>query len=78
MSLERWSDARELLAEAMNAALEPFIPYWLGGFESPEAAARADQDRVDQLRRIFDAWAHESHPQWYDSPADPLPADTRH
>jgi D-amino peptidase len=72
--LEVWSDARELIAAAMGAALAPFMPYWLGGFDSEEDAAAADQQRVDHLRRIFDAWAEESHPQWYTQPADPLPS----
>jgi D-amino peptidase len=68
-----WADAREPLAAAMNAALAPFIPYWLGGFESAEDAAAADQERVGQLRLIFDAWAQESEPQWWEERADPLP-----
>jgi hypothetical protein len=72
--LETWRDARELLAVAMNAALEPIMPYWVGGFDSAEHAAKADQDRVAQLRRIFDAWAEESQPEWYTEAADPLPA----
>lgn len=72
--LETWSDARELLAAAMNAALAPFQPYWLGGFDSAAEAATADQHRVDQLRLIFDAWAEESHPQWYTQATDPLPS----
>lgn len=75
--LDRWRDARELLAAAMNAALEPFLPYWLGGFDSAEAAAAADPDRVDDLRRIFDAWAAESHPHWYEHSTDPLPPISR-
>jgi D-aminopeptidase len=72
--LDTWNDARELLAAAMNAALAPFLPYWLGGFDSAEDAAAADQQRVEQLRLIFDAWAEESHPQWYSQPTDPLPS----
>ena len=72
--LETWDEARELLAAAMNAALAPFLPYWLGGFDSAEDAATADQRRVDQLRLIFDAWADESHPQWYTQATDPLPS----
>jgi D-aminopeptidase len=72
--LRIWKDARELLATAMSAALAPFMPYWLGGFDSAEEAAGADQRRVDQLRVMFDAWAKESHPQWYTEPADPLPS----
>ena len=75
--LSTWADARELLAAAMNAALAPFLPYWLGGFDSAAAAAAADQERVQQLRHIFDAWAEESHPEWYTEPADPLPAEAR-
>jgi hypothetical protein len=69
-----WRDARELLAAAMNAALVPFLPYWLGAFESAEEAAAADQGRVEQLRLIFDAWAAESQPQWYEAAVDPMPA----
>jgi D-amino peptidase len=72
--LETWRDGRELLAAAMNAALAPFMPYWLGGFDRADDAAAADQQRVQQLRLIFDAWAEESHPQWYTQPTDPLPA----
>lgn len=72
--LNTWRDARELVAAAMNAALVPFMPYWLGGFDSAEAAEAADQQRVERLRRIFDAWAAESQPQWYTGAADPLPA----
>jgi D-amino peptidase len=73
--LETWNDARELIAVAMNAAIVPFMPYWLGGFDSAEDAAEADQECVEQLRLIFDAWAEESQPQWYTEPADPLPAE---
>ena len=72
--LRIWRDARELLAAAMNAALVPFLPYWLGAFESAEGAAAADQGRVEQLRLIFDAWAAESQPQWYEAAVDPMPA----
>jgi hypothetical protein len=58
----------------MNAALAPFMPYWLGGFDSAEEAAAADHQRVEHLRSIFDAWAEESHPQWYTQPSDALPS----
>ena len=71
--LSTWLDARELLAAAMNAALVPFMPYWLGGFDSAEDAAAADQQRVERFRLLFDAWADESQPQWYTEAADPLP-----
>ena len=73
VELESWRDSREPLGAAMNAALAPFLPYWLGGFAGPDEAAAADGDRVAQLRMIFDAWAAESQPEWYTEPADPLP-----
>jgi D-aminopeptidase len=70
-NLATWRDARELLAAAMNAALAPYLPHWLGGFDDAEHAAAADQQRVDQLRVIFDAWARGSYPQWYARRSDP-------
>ncbi len=73
LQLETWADAREPIATAMNAALDPFITYWLGGFDSAEHAAEADQERVAQWRLIFDAWAEESQPEWWEERADPLP-----
>jgi hypothetical protein len=57
----------------MSAALAPFLPYWLGSFDSAEDAEAADQERVARLRLIFDAWAQESQPQWWEERADPLP-----
>lgn len=72
--LNTWSDARDLLASAMDAAFAPFMPYWLSGFNSAQDAAAADQQRVEQLRLIFGRWAEESHPQWYTQPTDPLPS----
>ena len=59
--LETWADAREPLATAMNAALAPFLPYWLGAFDSAEHAAEADQQLVTKRRLIFDACAEESN-----------------
>jgi D-aminopeptidase len=73
VELESWRDSREPLAAAMNAALAPFLPYWLGGFAGPDEAAAADPRRVALLRTIFDAWAAESQPQWYTEAADPFP-----
>ena len=73
VAFKKWPDTREPLAAAMNAALTPFAPYWLGGFDNAEDAAAADQERVAQLRLIFDAWALESQPQWWEERADPLP-----
>ena len=74
VELETWPESRGPLAAAMNAALAPFMPYWLGGFASADEAAAADQERVGQLVTIFDGWAAESQPQWYTEAADPFPA----
>ena len=65
VELEHWSDARGPIDAAMNAAMAPILPYWLGGFESAEDAAGADQNRAAQLGQIVDAWAKASHPEWY-------------
>lgn len=73
VQLTSWLDAREPLAAAMNAALEPFLPFWLGGFDSAQEAAEADQLRVAELRLIFDAWAERSEPQWWEQRAHALP-----
>jgi D-aminopeptidase len=69
VELEHWSEARGPLDAAMNAALAPILPYWLGAFGSAGDAAGADQDRVAQLGQIVDAWAKASHPEWY-APTD--------
>jgi len=74
VELDTWCNSRELLAAAMNAALAPFMPYWLSGFSSADEAGAADQERVGHLVTIFDAWAAESHPQWYTEAADPFAA----
>jgi D-aminopeptidase len=74
VEVETWRDSRGPLAAAMNAALAPFMPYWLSGFASADEADAADRERVGHLVTIFDAWAAESHPQWYSEAADPLPA----
>jgi len=71
--LGSWLEARELLAAAMEAALVPFMPYWIGSFDSAEDAAAADEQRVERFRLLFDAWADESQPEWYTEAADPLP-----
>ena len=57
-----------------NAAVAPFMPYLLSGFASADEADGADQERVGSLVAILDAWAAESHPQWYTEAADPFPA----
>ena len=41
-NLATWRYARDLLAAAMNAALAPYLPHWLGGFDDAEHAAAAD------------------------------------
>ncbi len=61
----------------MNAALAPFVPYWLGGFAGPDEAGAADQERVAQLRTIFDAWAAESQPAVVHRGGGPVPGRRR-
>ena len=73
VELETWGDARRPLEVAMNAAIAPFVPYWLGSFDSAEAAAAADRSRVEAAGGIFDGWAGESQPEWYTEAVDPLP-----
>jgi D-aminopeptidase len=73
VELETWGNAREPLAAAMNAAVAPFMPYWLGGFGSAEEARAADHDRVTRLGEIFDAWAEAVDPEWYTEAGDALP-----
>jgi D-amino peptidase len=75
--VEEWSTTREPLAAAMNAALSPFMPYWLGAFPDAAATTTVDPTRLADLATVFDAWAAESHPQWYTSAVDALPADAR-
>ena len=75
--LRTWDDARPLIAAAMDAAMAPFLPYWLGSFDSATDAAAADPERVAELRLIFEAWARESHPEWYTTSVDALPAGVR-
>jgi hypothetical protein len=58
----------------MGAAIAPFLPYWLGAFDSAEDAEAADRSRVAVAGEVFDAWAEESQPQWYHAATDPLPA----
>jgi D-aminopeptidase len=74
IELETWRDSRGPLAAAMNAAVAPFMPYWLTGFASADEADAADREQVEQLMTIFDAWAAEAHPQWYSKATDPFPA----
>ena len=77
LDVEDWTTTREPLAAAMNAALSPFMPYWLGGFPDAAAAATVDPTRLADLATVFDAWAAESHPQWYTTAVDALPASAR-
>ena len=73
VELETWAMARAPLDAAMAAALAPYLPYWLGSFDSADDAAAADQDRVAVARAIFDRWGAESQPQWYSAAESTLP-----
>ena len=61
--LGHWSDARELLAAAMNAASAPLMPHWMGA-DSADAAGALDRSRVAGLSAIVDRWVSSSWPEW--------------
>jgi D-aminopeptidase len=65
VELAGWSDARDLLAAAMNAAIAPFLPYWLSDLATAEAAAAADREKAKQLSESIAAWANETQPEWF-------------
>lgn len=72
--LAHWSDARSLLAAAMNAAIAPLLPYWDSATTAEQAAA-LDPARVQRLGTIIDAWCAHEHPDWYTAPAAELDVD---
>jgi D-aminopeptidase len=69
--LERWEQARELLAAAMAAAMVDVLPHWLGA-TSEQQAASLDSARCDALNHAVGVWFAGSFPQWYDAPAAEL------
>ena len=69
--LREWGEARPLLAAAMNAAMAPLIPFFVGA-TSAEQAAALDPARVEALSRIAMSWCGTEHPEWYTSPTDEL------
>jgi D-aminopeptidase len=69
--LERWAQARELLAAAMAAAMVDVLPHWLGA-TSERQADGLDPARRDALNHAVGAWFAGSFPQWYDAPAAEL------
>lgn len=75
--VEDWSATREPLAAAMNAAVSPFLPYWLSGFPDASAAEAVEPKKLSDVATIFDAWAAESQPEWHSNASDPFPAGVR-
>lgn len=67
--LAGWSDARPLIAAAMNAALAPLQPCFDGATSAEEAAA-LDPARVARLSELVDRWCGGTHPEWYTRPGD--------
>lgn len=52
--LERWAQARDLLATAMSAALAPIVPTWSRlDLSSPEAFAAQEPAALAELTRLF-------------------------
>jgi D-aminopeptidase len=70
--LDAWQSAREPLAAAMNAAIAPFMPYWLGDLATSDAAVAADREKANQLSQIIVAWANETRPEWFTEPTTAL------
>ncbi|HET6849947.1 MAG TPA: M55 family metallopeptidase [Gaiellales bacterium] len=70
-TLAQWSEARPLIPAAMNAALAPLLPHFVGA-TSAEQAASLDPSAVERLSRIADYWCGHQHPDWYTQPADEL------
>ena len=70
-----WSEARELLAAAVGAAMAPLLPYWIGATGAAEASS-LDPARVAALTEVLaDRWCSQSYPEWYASAGvEPLPA----
>jgi D-aminopeptidase len=67
--LAAWSDARELLTVAMNAAAATLLPYWVTATSAAEAA-RVDPTKADALSQaLFVEWCATSFPAWYSLPA---------
>lgn len=73
VDLEDWSEARGLVAAAMNAALVPLIPHFDGAHSAEEAAA-LEPARVATLTRLVDTWTSEVHPDWYTAAGDEIGA----
>jgi D-aminopeptidase len=65
--LGAWSDARGLLAAAMNAAMAPILPHWIGA-TSAEQARGVDLEQVRTLTGITDAWFAGSYSDWFTAP----------
>jgi D-amino peptidase len=64
-----WSDARQPLAVAMNAAVAPLLRRWVGA-TSPEAAAAIDPGSLAAFSEVFDAWAASVTPEWVTDPGE--------
>ncbi len=65
--------SRRWCATAMNAAIAPFLPYWLSDLVTAEAAAAADQETAGRLAQSIVAWASEEQPQWFTEPVRAIP-----
>lgn len=72
--LAHWSDARNLIAAAMDAAIAPLLPHW-DGATSAEQAAALDPARVQRLGTIINTWCAHEHPDWYIASAVELDVD---
>jgi D-amino peptidase len=67
VQLDTWSDARAPLAVAMGAAIAPFMPNWVSGLATAQAAAESDRAKAQRLVDSIEAWAHDTEPEWFSS-----------
>jgi len=70
-TLAQWCEARPLIPAAMNAALAPLLPYFVGATNAEEAAS-LDRSATERLSGIALYWCGHTHPDWYTHPADEL------
>jgi hypothetical protein len=66
VDLESWAEAREPLAAAMNAALEPFVPLFSGlDLTTEERAAAQPPEQLAAIEQAFVDWLTVDEPEWF-------------
>ena len=66
VDLGTWADAREPIAAAMSAALEPFVPLFAGlDLTSEERVAAQPPERLAAMEQAFVDWIAVDEPEWF-------------